>query len=444
MDLVIAVFGSFSLLVFSVVQGYFIGFPLLASLGIFLVVMRWRGFSLKSLIRMGWRGSQKSWGVIIILLLVGVVTAAWIAAGTVPAIVYYGIQIIQPRYFVVSAFLLTSFVSLLLGTSFGTVGTVGTALMVMARSSGVDVNLAAGAILAGAYFGDRCSPLSSSAHLVATLTHTKIYQNIRLLWQTGFLSLGLATVFYLLLSLNSPVAETQQNITIEITKTFNINPLVTAPAIVIMGLSFAQVSVVRSMVISLITALGCSLIYQHYSLGDNLKFLFWGFNLGAAHPLAKIVKGGGLIPMMNVVIVVIISTALAGIFFETQILETVSNRLKAIKNSSQLFLATIILSIISTIFGFSQTIGIIMTQQLIEPNYLQQESGNYRLAKDLGNTVIVIAPLIPWNIASLVPAQILLVDAKFIPYAAYLYLLPIVNLGYYWLEDKFRPTKPKP
>jgi len=437
MDLAIAIFCTFFLLVFSVTQGYFIGFPLLAALGIFLGVMQGRGFPLKVLLQMGWRGSRKSWGVISILLLVGVVTAAWISAGTVPAIVYYGLQIIQPRYFIVSAFLLTSSVSLLLGTSFGTVGTVGTALMVMARSSGVDENIAAGAIIAGAYFGDRCSPMSSSAHLVATLTNTNIYQNIKSLWQTSLIPLGLATGIYLLISVFVPAATTQQNITTEIAKTFTINPLVMAPAVMILGLAIAQVPVKLSLGISLVTALICSLVYQTYSLGENLNFLLWGFSLDSLHPLAKIVKGGGFIPMLNVVVVVIISTALAGIFLETQILSSVSIWLKSVKNYSQLFLATTLISILSSGFGCNQTIGIIMTQQLVEAKYTQKKSGNYQLAKDLGNTVVVIAPLIPWNIAGLVPAQILLVDAKFIPYAVYLYLLPLVNLGYYWLNDKF-------
>ena len=437
MDLVAAILGTFILLIFSVIRGYFIGFPLLITLGIFLITLQRRGFALKNLLQMGWRGSEKSAGVIVILLLVGVVTAAWIAAGTVPAIVYYGVQIIQPRYFVVSAFLLTCFVSLLLGTSFGTVGTVGTALMVMARSSGVNVNLAAGAIIAGAYFGDRCSPMSSSAHLIATLTNTKIYRNIKSIWWTGLIPLGLATGIYLLWSRASPVATTQQNITAQIAETFTINPLVMAPAVVIFGLAIAQVPVKISMLLSLSTAIICSLLYQPYSLLENLQFLVWGFSLEPTNSLSTIVKGGGLIPMMNIVIVVIISTALAGIFNETQILAPVKNWLLGIKNSSQLFLATIFLSILSSAFGCTQTIGIIMTQQLVEENYATQESGNYKLATDLANTVIVISALIPWNIACLVPAKILLVDANFIPYAAYLYLLPLVNLVYYWLNDKF-------
>ena len=437
MDLVAAILGTFFLLIFSVIRGYFIGFPLLITLGIFLITLQRRGFALKDLVQMGWRGSEKSAGVIVILLLVGVVTAAWIAAGTVPAIVYYGVQIIQPRYFVVSAFLLTCFVSLLLGTSFGTVGTVGTALMVMARSSGVNVNLAAGAIIAGAYFGDRCSPMSSSAHLIATLTNTKIYRNIKSIWWTGLIPLGLATGIYLLWSRASPVATTQQNITAQIAETFTINPLVMAPAVVIFGLAIAQVPVKISMLLSLSTAIICSLLYQPYSLLENLQFLVWGFSLEPTNSLSTIVKGGGLIPMINIVIVVIISTALAGIFNETQILAPVKNWLLGIKNSSQLFLATIFLSILSSAFGCTQTIGIIMTQQLVEENYATQESGNYKLATDLANTVIVISALIPWNIACLVPAKILLVDANFIPYAAYLYLLPLVNLVYYWLNDKF-------
>ena len=130
---------SFTLLLFSVVKGYFVAYPLMLSLGIFIIAFSRKGFPITALIAMGLSSSRKSLSVIGILLLIGAVTAVWMAAGTIPALVYYGIQSIHPQYFVLSAFVLTSFVSLLLGTSFGTVSTVGVALMIAAK--GADINL---------------------------------------------------------------------------------------------------------------------------------------------------------------------------------------------------------------------------------------------------------------------------------------------------------------
>ncbi|MEM9924681.1 MAG: hypothetical protein AAF915_13165 [Cyanobacteria bacterium P01_D01_bin.50] len=161
MDLILFLIFSFVLLVISAFGGYFIVYPLLASMiALFLLLLK-RGFKPNQLFKLAWAGSKKSFSVIYILLLIGVVIAVWMMAGTVPAIVYYGIQMINPSYFIVSAFLLSILVSLLIGTSFGTVSTIGIALMIMASGTSVNPHLTAGAIIAGAYFGD--TPLVSAS-----------------------------------------------------------------------------------------------------------------------------------------------------------------------------------------------------------------------------------------------------------------------------------------
>ncbi len=129
MDLLFALAISLILLLFSITKGYFVAYPLLLSLAIFIVVIFLRGFPLKTLINLALAGSQKSFSVLTILLLIGAVTSVWMAAGTVLALVYYGIKLLNPQYFILSTFILTSFISTLLGTSFGTVSTMGVALM---------------------------------------------------------------------------------------------------------------------------------------------------------------------------------------------------------------------------------------------------------------------------------------------------------------------------
>ena len=123
--------------------------------------------------------------VIDIYLLIGAITALWRSAGTIGFFIYHGLQIITPQMFLLVAFLLTSFISYALGTSFGVVGTVGVILMALARSGGVDAAVTAGTIIAGAYFGDRCSPASSSAALVAAATGTALERNLRRMHRTG-------------------------------------------------------------------------------------------------------------------------------------------------------------------------------------------------------------------------------------------------------------------
>jgi len=427
MDLIFFLFFSFVLLLISVFEGYFIVYPLLASITALFFLLLKRGFNIKTLFTLAWAGSKKSFSVISILLLIGIVIAVWMMAGTVPAIVYYGIQMINPSYFIVSAFLLTIFVSLLIGTSFGTVSTIGIALMIMASGSSVNPHLIAGAIIAGAYFGDRCSPMSSSANLISIITQTKIHTNIRRMLKTTFLPLVVSTIGYLLISIANPVKFEQQNITFEISRLFNINPIVLLPALAILLLAWLRIEIKISMLISIIIGLFISIYIQNYSFFDIFRYMLLGFNLSEDSSLKNIILGGGIIYMAKVSLIVIVSTAFAGLFSGTKILESVEIYLKKLKSRSNLFLGTNFVGIASAAFGCTQTIAILLTEELVRDNYQENKIDNYQLAVDLENSVVVLSPLIPWNIAGLVPAAVLMTDSGFIPFAFYLYLVPLFN-----------------
>jgi NhaC family Na+:H+ antiporter len=379
---------------------------------------------------MAFSGAKKSFSVVIILLLIGAVTATWMTAGTVPSLVYYGIQIINPHYFILLAFLLTSLVSLLIGTSFGTVGTIGIALMIMASNSAVNSNLVAGAILSGAYFGDRCSPMSSSANLIASVTKTRLYTNLKNMLKTGLIPLILTSFIYLILSQLYPISITNTILLSEIIKTFNPQPILLLPALIIFILAVFQVEVKISMIISIVIASVIAIFYQQYSLTELLDFIFRGFDLNEPSPLQSILIGGGMIAMSKVVLIVIVSTALAGILAETHVLNFIELFLNKAKSQRQLFLATMFIGTVSAAYGCTQTIAILLTQQLVQKRYQSLQLNNEQLAVDLENTVVVISPLIPWNIAGLVPVTLLMSDFSCLPYAFYLYLIPLFNLIY--------------
>jgi NhaC family Na+:H+ antiporter len=427
MDILFVFTVSFVLLLSSVIKGYFIAYPLLLTLGILGGFLTWKGASLKALIQMGIASSRKSFSVLSILLLIGATTAVWMAAGTVPALVYYGVKLIHPQWFILATFVLTSFVSLLLGTSFGTVSTIGIALMIMANGSDVNPHLIAGAIIAGAYFGDRCSPMSSSANLVAAVTQTQLYTNIHSMWKTSLLPLTVALLGYSILSWFHPVHLANPIFLDEFTRLFKIDAIDLLPAVTIMGLALLQIEVKRSMLASMGMAAAIALLHQHYPLVDLLRTLIFGFHLQEASPLQAILLGGGILSMVKVSIVVVISTALAGILAGSSILQRLEQRIDRLHTRNQCFLSTCLIGIGSAAFGCTQTIAILLTQQLMQNSYQVRANGNAKLALDLENTVVVIAPLIPWNIAGLIPASILNTDAGFIPFALYLYLLPLLN-----------------
>jgi NhaC family Na+:H+ antiporter len=427
MDIAIALLLSFVGLLLAVQQGLSIFVPLLGALGLITGVYRRRGHVLPELVAHMRQGVQQSAGVLSILLLIGLVVAGWLMAGTVPALVYYGLQLIHPQWFLVSAFGLTGLVSALLGTSFGSAGTIGLALMIMARGAGVHEQWAAGAIIAGAYVGDRCSPMSSSAHLVATITGTDIYRNLRHMLASSGGALILAVLIYGLASLKYPLSVVDNPLLESIPGTFTVHPVTLLPTGLLVVLTLGRWPVRRTLWVSLGSAIAIALTLQSQPWLTVLSTLVFGLQLPTTNALSEIFQGGGLWAMGKVCGVVLVSTALAGLLAGMGTFDDVGRWLARWSSRRGVFGGTIAASLLTSAFGCTQTIAILLTQQIVQPRYVASQLSPEQLAVDIENSAVVIAPLIPWNIAGLVPATVILADPSFVPYAVYLYLLPLWN-----------------
>lgn len=438
MDIVFGLLIAFVFLLISALHGIALVWPLAGAIALFILIHLRRGYGLITLLRFCWQGAKQSWPIFSILLLIGALMSSWLAAGTVPALVYYGTQLIAPHYFVLSAFVLTALVSILIGTSFGAAGTIGLALMIMARSNGMtQLNLVAGAIIAGAYVGDRCSPLSSSAHLIATITDTQIYQNLKQMVLTSLLPLGLTLLIYGLFSWIYPLEISQQSdMSQQIAAAFDLNGITLLPALLVLLLAAVRVTVKLTITLGWAVSLLLALGLQHYSFDDIISFTLWGFQLNTNSGLDTILLGGGLWPMLKVCVVVLLSTALSGLLTRTQSLARVGQWLQLARQQRTLFACTAFVSLLSAAFGCTQTITILLTYQLVSAQYRQQGYPPQQVAVDLENTAVVLAPVVPWNIAGLVPATLLMAGPGFIPFAVYLYLMPLCN----WIW----PTRPTP
>lgn len=434
LDVLLAFAIVFISLMFCIYKGIFIVYPLLFGVIIFTGLSKKRGFALKSLSVMIWKCSGKSLMIIRMLIYIGAITAVWRASGTVAFIVYYGIHFMNPSLFILYAFLLSSMVSFLLGTCFGTVGTIGIVLMVMAKSGNVNLNAVAGAIIAGAYFGDRCSPMSSCTALVSIVTETELYRNIKNMFKTAYLPFIASVVLYLILSLQNPLILPGNYIGEEILKAFDIRWVTILPAVIILLLAALKVDVKRSMLVSILTGCVIAVFIQHRSVVDILRYILTGYNVENGGFFQDIMRGGGIVSMIKVSLIILVASAYSGIFEGTGMLKQLETFIEALSKKTGIFMSTILTSIAAACFGCSQTLAIILTEQLTRKNYENKKISKYGLAADLANTVVVIAPLIPWNIAGAVPAAALSADARFLPYAFYLYLLPLIN----WLAKKLR------
>lgn len=428
MDIAISFIFCFLLLIYSSVKGIFVGYTLMIGLLIFIVLACKRGFKLLDVMKMAYTGGKKSFIVLQIFVLIGAVTSTWMASGTVPAIVYYGMKFLNADTFIVSIFLICSMVSFLLGTSFGTVGTVGVAFMVMARGGNVNPSLAAGAIFAGAYFGDRCSPMSSSAILVANITETDSYINIKNMLKSAIVPFIISVLIYLFVSFQFPLNVGENSISIEILKTFNISIITLIPAIIILILCLMKVNVKISIIVSIIAASIISITMEHSSILDIIKYIIVGYDINSNIILSSIIKGGGILSMLKSALIVFLSSAFTGIFEGTKMLESLEEIIDKLSKRSGNFFTTIIVSIITSAFGCTQTLAVILTHMLVKKSYVQNNINKDRLALDIEDSAIIIAPLIPWNIAALVPLATLNAGTSSIIFAFYLYLIPIIKL----------------
>ncbi|ABW20270.1 Na+/H+ antiporter NhaC family protein [Alkaliphilus oremlandii] len=443
MDIIGGMIFTFCVLIFSVLKGIYVGIPLFLSFLTFALISWKREFSLKDIYTMSYNGSKKSFVVLKIFLFIGAITSVWMAAGTVPGIVYYGIKFMNPKFFILYSFLICTLVSFLLGTALGTVSTAGLALIVMARSGNMNLNIAAGAIMAGAYFGDRCSPMSSSANLVANLTETDLYTNIRNMFLTGAIPFVLSTGIYTFISLNQPLTFSESSIHSDLTNTFYIHWIVLVPAMIILLLSLFKVNVKHSMSLSILSAGIIGISLQNYSVAHMFQYLLLGFHLEPSHPLYTIIKGGGIFSMWKAALVVFISCALAGILEGTDMLKGTESTLRKANSRKDLFLYTAIVSGITAAVGCSQAIAVVLTNQLMGNIYKERNVDSYQLAIDLENTGIVLAAIIPWSLAAFVPTTTMNVSATgFIPYAFYIYFIPITNFMQYRFSKTHRNEPP--
>lgn len=428
LDTIIVFILFFISLLFSIYHDISIIYSLLLGLICFSLLSLRRGYTLSSLLGMMMTGSKKSLIVIKIFVLIGAITAVWRASGTISFIVYYAITFISAKYFILSAFLLCCLVSFLLGTSFGTVGTIGVVLMVLAKGGNVDINMTAGAIIAGAYFGDRCSPMSSSANLIASLTDTKLYININNMMKTSLLPFLISIIGYTYLSNTNPLSFYDTQMTDEILKSFDISIITLFPAAVILLLAALRIDVKLSMGISIFSGILIGLFVQHLSISQMATYIMTGYTMEQGGFFANIIQGGGLYSMLKVALIVLISSSYSGIFEETGLLQPIEQFFEGLSEKISVYPTTILSSIATAAFSCNQTLAVMLTHQFAYKIYEKKQRNKYQLALDMENTVIVLSAVIPWNIAGAVPAAALATDSAFIPYAFYLFLIPLVNL----------------
>ncbi|MBQ4582232.1 MAG: hypothetical protein IJB04_03230 [Oscillospiraceae bacterium] len=408
-------------------------FALALGIILFSIIGLRRGHKTGQLWHMMWSEGRKLIPLLAIFVFIGAITALWRSSGTITFFIYYGIQVIRPGIFLLVAFLLTCLLAYALGTSFGVTGTVGIILMALARSGGVDTAMTAGAVLSGAYFGDRCSPASSSGLLVAAVTETKQYDNIRNMHRTGWLPMVVSIAIYGALSAANPIQAVEESLLNTLTDSFSLSLWTVVPAVLMLVLPMVKVSISTTLIVSCAAAFGVSVLVQGMGAWETLVSAVMGYTPESAE-LAHILAGGGVLNMMSTSFAVMATGLLAGLLSGLGILDGLKGVAEKLALRWGLFPVTVLVSLVAGMVFCNQSIIIMMAYPLLHAVYKRCGHGNAELALDVENSGIVMAALIPWNIAGAVPLQMLDSGPEAIPYMVLLYMIPLCHgLSKKWL-----------
>ncbi|WP_080848399.1 Na+/H+ antiporter NhaC [Cytobacillus gottheilii] len=382
-------------------------------------------------------GVTRALPAVFILLVIGTIIGSWIASGVIPTMIYYGISLINPTWFVPVVALITGIVSITLGTSFTSIATVGLAFMAIGEGLGFPPALVAGAVISGAYLGDKLSPLSDTTNVAAALVDTDLFSHIKhMLWDTipAFLiSLILFWVFGSLESANSTSmgSETINTIMSGLENAFMIHPLLLLLPIITIFLMLKRVPALPALMgVGLLGAV-IAVVVQGTSVSSIVQFMTSGFKITTdIGEIDSLLNRGGLSSMLGTVGMLMIATALGGILEETGTFEVLTSKMmEKVKSAGALISSTLLSTFIVALASGAQFLAIILPARTFVQKYKDMNIDTKNLSRTVESMGTVGINLIPWSVPAVFASGILGVSAwEFIPYAFFIYLVPLVNL----------------
>lgn len=412
-----------ALLIICIITGKSILYALLAGLIIFGLYGKKQGYSWRQISRMALQGAWKVKNILLTFILIGMLTALWRQAGTIPAIICYTVHLIKPSTFLLMTFLLNCLISVLTGTALGTAATIGVVCATMASALGIPSWMTGGAILSGVYFGDRCSPVSTSALLVAELTETGIYTNIKNMIKSALAPFTITCILYLTVSIQLHGKTEMPDLGHAFGSEFRLSWIALLPAAVILLLSVVQAGVKIAMIASIVTAIPVCIGLQNMAFTELPELLLNGFH-STDVAVAAMLNGGGITSMLKVGAIVCISSSYSGIFQATGILNGFQKMVCLLANRTKPYFAVLVTSILTSVMACNQTLAIMLTGQLCS----RTEPDKLRFANNLEDSAVIIAPLVPWSIACAVPLTAAGAPGYSVLFAVFLYLLPLCDL----------------
>lgn len=395
------------------------------------------GFSYKELETFAFDMIYKALGPAIILMAVGALIGAWIYSGTVPTIIYAGLAIITPEYFLVTTVILCVFVSLATGTSWGTVGTAGIAMMGIGNGLGIPPGITAGAIISGAWFGDKMSPLSDSTNMMPALVGTDVFTHIKHMLKTTGPAIVLTIIAFYFIGLNYSGTEVNQSqidsINGALSDIFNIGWIAVIPAAVVLILLVMQKPPITSIFSGAIIGVIVGIIYQGSSIEGAFVALYEGFSIDTGDAfIDELLTRGGVVSMLDIVALFIFAMGLGGILSSSGVLGSILNSFAhKIKTTRGLLLMTMLVTMINNMVGATITFAMVMTSTIMRPLYDKRKIKPENLSRAIEDSGTLVSPIIPWNTSAIFAVGALGVSTfEYMPFALMTYFTLAISILY--------------
>ena len=389
------------------------------------------------------KGIQSGIQPVVILGLIGMLIGAWMSSGTIPTIMTYALTIINPDYLLITSLFSCMVISSLVGSSFTTVSTIGVALMGAGIAIGLPIEWVAGAIISGACFGDKMSPMSDTTNFASGVAKVDLFTHIRHMSLTTIPSILITTVIFFILGRMAPIDVTSLSemkiMVLAIESQVQVSSLTLLSPIIVIVLAIKRIPVIPSLIIGIVTAAITAVFIQGISFSQFLHVLQNGTSFSIENEqISNMLNRGGLQSMMWSISLILIAFAFGGLLDSLKIIPTLlSGLIDRIHSKGQLILSTASSSLGVNLLTGEQYLSILIPGQSFKSLYEDMKLDRKYLSRTLEDAGTLINPLIPWGVSGAFFAQTLGVPVlAFLPFAFFLYLSPVFTIIYGFLKDR--------
>ncbi|WP_158574307.1 Na+/H+ antiporter NhaC family protein [Dorea sp. AF36-15AT] len=403
------------------------------------------GYSFSEMEGFAYEMAQKCIAPAAIILAVGMMIASFMAAGTVPTILVAGLKLITPKFFLALTFVMCCIMSVIMGTSWGTLGTVGIAMMGVGAGLGVNPAITAGAVVSGAWFGDKMSPMSDSTIMCSTITETYIMDHIKAMMQTTIPAAVVSLVIYLGIGIgisgDSYDASTVDSIMNGLKGMFHINLIPVIPIVVVIVMILMKKGTIVSMMSGTVVAILIAVFYQGYSVADMGTFLYSGFTCETKNEiLISLLNRGGMTSMLSLLAVFVGGLGLGGILDKTGMLEPIFHYItEKYKSPRGIMLMAWCATLLCILVIADNNFAFVMVATLFGSAFQKYNLKSQNLSRILEDVGTLGSALVPWNVGAQFAAGVLGVSTlAYMPYAFLNWMTPILSLAFIILQVKIK------